>query len=75
MLEGFDEALIERAKYENAEFCRLLEEHQKYEAQLASYNALRFLTSDQEMERKSLQKLKLQGKDRMIAILRQYQQL
>jgi len=73
MLEGFDEALIERAKHENAEFCRLLDAHQKYEAQLASYNALRFLTSDQEMERKSLQKLKLQGKDRMIAILRQYQ--
>jgi uncharacterized protein len=73
MLEGIDEALIERAKQENAEFCDLLEEHQKYEVQLASYNTLRFLTSDQEVERKRLQKLKLQGKDRMIAILSQYQ--
>ena len=73
MLEGIDEALIEQAKQENTEFCRLLEEHERYEAQLASYNALRFLTSDQEVERKRLQKLKLQGKDRMIAILRQYQ--
>jgi uncharacterized protein YdcH (DUF465 family) len=73
MLEGMDEALIERVKRENTEFCRLLEEHQRYEAQLDSYNDLRFLTSDQEMERKRLQKLKLQGKDRMIAILRQYQ--
>jgi uncharacterized protein YdcH (DUF465 family) len=72
MLEGIDEALIERAKQENAEFCDLLEAHQKYEAQLASYNTLRFLTSDQEVERKRLQKLKLQGKDRMIAILSQY---
>jgi uncharacterized protein YdcH (DUF465 family) len=73
MLEGIDEALIERARQENAEFCDLLEEHQKYEAQLALYNTLRFLTSDQEVERKRLQKLKLQGKDRMIAILSQYQ--
>jgi uncharacterized protein YdcH (DUF465 family) len=45
-----------------------------YETQLASYNDLRFLTSTQEVERKRLQKLKLQGKDRMISILRQYQQ-
>ena len=73
MLEGIDEALIERAKRENDEFRHLLEEHQKYEVQLASYNALLFLTSAQEVERKRLQKLKLQGKDRMIAIIRQYQ--
>jgi uncharacterized protein YdcH (DUF465 family) len=73
MLEGMDEALIERVKQDNTEFCRLLEEHQQYETQLDCYNDLRFLTSDQEMDRKRLQKLKLQGKDRMIAILRQYQ--
>jgi hypothetical protein len=73
MLEGIDEALLERIKQENAEFCRLLEEHQQYEIQLASYNGLRFLTSEQELERKRLQKLKLQGKDRMFVILRQYQ--
>jgi uncharacterized protein YdcH (DUF465 family) len=73
MLEGIDEALLERIRQENAEFCRLLEEHQQYEIQLASYNDLRFLTSEQELERKRLQKLKLQGKDRMFVILRQYQ--
>jgi uncharacterized protein YdcH (DUF465 family) len=73
MMDGIDAALIERAKQDNAEFRRLLEEHQRYEAQLASYNDAKFLTSTQEVERKRLQKLKLQGKDRMIAILRQYQ--
>lgn len=73
MLEGMDEALIERVKQENSEFCRLLEEHEQYEVELALYNDVRFLTSDQEVERKRLQKLKLQGKDRMIAILHQYQ--
>jgi uncharacterized protein YdcH (DUF465 family) len=74
MLDGVDEALIERAKQENDEFRRLLAAHQTYETKLEAYNDVRFLTNTQEVERKRLQKLKLQGKDRMIAILRQYQE-
>jgi hypothetical protein len=73
MLEGIDASLIEQVKRDNAEFCRLLEEHEQYEQQLAAYNDLRFMTSAQEVERKRLQKLKLHGKDRMLAILHQYQ--
>jgi len=73
MLDGIDAAVIEQVKRDNAEFCRLIEEHQQYENQLATYNDLRFMTSEQEVERKRLQKLKLQGKDRMLAILRQSQ--
>jgi uncharacterized protein len=73
MLEGIDAALIEQVKRDNAEFGRLLEEHAQYEQKLASYNDLRFMTSAQEVERKRLQKLKLHGKDRMLAILQQYQ--
>jgi uncharacterized protein YdcH (DUF465 family) len=72
MLDGIDAALIERTKGDNEEFRHLLEEHEQYERELATYNNLRFLSSEQEMERKRLQKLKLQGKDRMLAILRQY---
>ena len=73
MLDGIDAAVIEQVQRDNAEFCRLLEEHQQYEDQLAAYNDLRFMTSEQEVERKRLQKLKLQGKDRMLAILQPYQ--
>jgi uncharacterized protein YdcH (DUF465 family) len=73
MLDGIDASVIEQVKRDNAEFCRLLEEHEQYENQLAAYNDLRFMTSEQEIERKRLQKLKLQGKDRMLAILQQYQ--
>ena len=73
MLEGFDASLIEQVKRDNIEFCRLLEEHAQYEQQLAAYNDLRFMTSAQEVERKRLQKLKLHGKDRILAILHQYQ--
>ena len=73
MLDGFDSAFIEQVKRDNAELRRLLEEHQEYEIQLVAYNDLRFMTSAQEIERKRVQKLKLQGKDRMLTILRQYQ--
>jgi len=72
MLAGIDLALIERVKQENAEFRRLLEEHQDYEVQLVSYDEMRYRTSEQELARKRLQKLKLLGKDRMLAILSQY---
>lgn len=72
MLDGIDTAVIEQVKQDNAEFRGLLEAHQQYEAQLAAYNDLRFMTSEQEIERKRVQKLKLQGKDRMLTILRQY---
>ena len=73
MLEGIDVSLIEQVKRDNAEFCRLLEEHEQYEQQLVAFNDLRFMTSAQEVERKRLQKLKLHGKDRMLAILHAYQ--
>ena len=72
MLDGFDMAFIEQVKRDHTEFRHLLEEHEHYEAQLAAYNDLRFMTSAQEIERKRLQKLKLQGKDRILTILRQY---
>ena len=72
MLDGTDLALIERVKQENAEFRRLFEDHQDYEVQLVSYDEMRFRTSEQELARKRLQKLKLLGKDRMLAILSQY---
>lgn len=72
MLEGIDEAMIARLRQEDIEFRRLLDEHQQYESRLEAYTNLPYLSSEQEMERKRLQKLKLQGKDRMLVILQQY---
>jgi uncharacterized protein YdcH (DUF465 family) len=68
------EALVDRAKRENEEFRQLVEEHQALEQQLEELNKLRYLTSDQEFERKNLQKQKLLKKDRMAAILSDYHQ-
>ena len=72
MLEGIDEARIARLRQEDIEFRRLLDEHQRYESQHEANTNLPYLSSEQEMDRKRLQKLKLQGKDRMLVILQQY---
>ncbi len=73
MLEDVDIALVERAQRENEEFRHLLQAHQLYETQLLDYDGVSYLSEVQEVERKRLQKLKLQGKDRMMAILYQFQ--
>lgn len=73
MLEEFDAAIIDRAKQDNNELCQLLEEHEDYEMQLQSFSESSYLSGEQEVERKRLQKLKLAGKDRIVKILGQYQ--
>lgn len=65
--------LIEEVSKSNQEFKTLLEEHQALEVQLEEFNKRRYLTPEQEVERKIIQKKKLHKKDRMAQILRQYQ--
>lgn len=70
----YDEEFVERVKKENMEFCHLWKEHQSLESKLEELNKLRFPTPEEELERKRIQKLKLKGKDRMIEILKKYQE-
>ncbi|HZC00908.1 MAG TPA: DUF465 domain-containing protein [Gammaproteobacteria bacterium] len=67
-----ENALIEHLKQTNPEFRQLMEEHLRYERQLEEFNKLRYLTSQQEIEKKHVQKLKLHGKDRMAEILKEH---
>jgi uncharacterized protein len=71
-MEMDEKGLIEHLKLTNPEFRQLMEEHQQYEQQLEAFNKLRYLTSEQEVDKKRVQKLKLHGKDRMAAILTDY---
>jgi len=71
-METEESALIEHLKQTNPEYRQLTEEHLRYERQLEELNNLRFLTSEQEMEKKQVQKIKLRGKDRMAEILNEY---
>ena len=71
-METDENTLIEHLKQTDPEFRRLMEEHLRYEQQLQEFNKLRYLTSEQEIEKKRVQKTKLRGKDRMAEILKEY---
>ena len=58
---------------ENKDFQKLYEEHEKYEKQLRELDKSRYLTPEQVLQRKTIQKLKLSGKDRMSIMIRQAQ--
>lgn len=51
-------------------FRKLYEEHQLLEKQLNQLDGSSFLSQDQEVERKKIQKMKLAGKDEMEQIIR-----
>ena len=69
-MERDENALMEQLKAANPEFRQLMEEHLQYERQLEDLNKLRYLTTEQEVEKKRIQKLKLRGKDRMAELLK-----
>ena len=51
-------------------FRKLYEEHQLFEKQLQQLDSVSFLSDEQEMERKKIQKMKLAGKDEMEQIIK-----
>ncbi len=65
-----EDAVLARLRVENPEFQKWEEEHRKLENTLMSFESHRYLTPEEEMERKRIQKLKLAAKDRMTDIIR-----
>ncbi|MDH5761991.1 MAG: DUF465 domain-containing protein [Nitrospinota bacterium] len=68
-----DPTLLEKVQGDNKEFKKLYEEHVKLKNRVEELNRMKFLTPEQELEKKTVQKQKLKGKDRMIQILEQYE--
>lgn len=64
--------IVEFLKQENDEFKKLSEEHRSLDVLLAEIDSKRYLTSEEEVERKKLQKQKLLKKDRMAELVRDY---
>ena len=58
---------------EGKEFQKLYEDHVKYEKQLGELDKIHYLTPEQEVQRKTIQKLKLNGKDQMSLLIRRAQ--
>jgi len=71
-MEKRDLELIQKHISSDAELKRYMDEHEEYERKLQTFNQRIYLTPEEEMERKRLQKLKLVGRDRIEAILSKY---
>lgn len=65
-----EEALVSRLRMENPEYQKLELEHRKLENTLMGFETHRYLTPEEEIERKRIQKLKLAAKDKMMEIIR-----
>ena len=70
IVEVSEEAMVARLRVENPEFQKWETEHRKLEDTLLTFESHRYLTPEEEVERKRIQKLKLAAKDRMMEILR-----
>lgn len=69
-----DTEISEILKKENDEYKKLYEEHKQLEQVLADIDRNKYLTPEEEMERKRIQKQKLIKKDRMAELIRKYKQ-
>ncbi len=71
-MEKKDEELIIAVMDRDEELKRCYEEHVDLERQLEEFDRRLYLTPEQEVERKQIQKRKLHGKDRMMEILQKH---
>ena len=67
-----EQEIIERLKKENEEFRKVLEEHHGLDTTLAEIDKKVYLTPEEEIERKKLQKQKLAKKDKMAEFIRDF---
>lgn len=69
-VEVKEDVLMAKLRVEDPEYQKLEQEHRKLEDSLMAYETYRYLTPEQEVERKRIQKLKLAAKDKMMDIIR-----
>ena len=70
VMEVSEEVLRAKLRMEDPEFQKWEEEHHKLESTLASIDSHVYLTPEEELERKRIQKLKLAAKDKMMDLIR-----
>ena len=64
--------IVEFLKNQNEEFRKLSEEHRNLDGLLSEIDGKRYLTAEEEIKRKRIQKQKLLKKDRMAELVREY---
>lgn len=65
--------LLAKVKTDSHEFRKLYDEHLRLKVQVDEMNKRKFLTPKREIEKKTIQKKKLQQKDQMNEILDQFE--
>jgi uncharacterized protein YdcH (DUF465 family) len=73
-MEEKDQSLMQQLFDGNPRFRLLYEEHQLLEKELQQLSTKTYLTPDEELEKRKVQKLKLAGKDEMEQMLSRYRQ-
>ena len=73
-MEAKEEALIQSLIGTDPELRRHYEEHVDFKRQLENLRQKSFLTEEEELEQKRIQKQKLAGKDRIMEILARHRQ-
>ncbi|MBI4620476.1 MAG: DUF465 domain-containing protein [Desulfobacterales bacterium] len=71
-MEKRDAKLIEKLVETDKELKSYVDDHIELEKKLAGYHEKPYLTPEEEIERKRIQKLKLAGKDKIEEILSKY---
>lgn len=75
LMEVAEENLIQRYIHQDEELKRYVEDHKKLEADLEDFNRRIYLTPEEEMQKKNLQKKKLLGKEKIYKILEKYRKM
>ncbi len=73
-MEDRDLALIKTWIQQDEELKQRVDEHEEFERRLEEFNRRPYLTAEETLERKRLQKLKLAGRDKIEQILAKYRQ-
>lgn len=71
-MEKHDEELVARWIDHDPELKGYMDRHLEYERQLDEFNRRPYLSNDENITRKKIQKLKLAGRDRIEQILAKY---
>jgi hypothetical protein len=71
-VEERDERLIAELIEDNVTLKQHIEQHQEYERQLEEFNKQVYLSPEESLERKRIQKLKLANRDRIETILAEH---
>jgi uncharacterized protein YdcH (DUF465 family) len=69
-----DSEVIKKLRKENEEFKKLEDDHRKLDEYLEEMSKKKYLTAEEEMEKKTLQKKKLHYKDKMAQLIKEGRQ-